>query len=150
MQSAAPARSPTGAESAVPAIRRSAGRERSDSPWSADSTPKSAAAQQLVRDVRATAPARPAATLLVGGDDAQFIDTVHALGCAAAAGDRLVVLTTFVVLFLFTGSVVQPIRALLLGALSLAATLGVLTWMFQDGHLAGAARLHRRGRWTCR
>jgi putative drug exporter of the RND superfamily len=49
----------------------------------------------------------------------------------------LVVLTTFVVLFLFTGSVLQPLRALLLNALSLSATLGVLTWIFQDGHLAG-------------
>jgi RND superfamily putative drug exporter len=38
--------------------------------------------------------------------------------------------------FLFTGSVVQPLRALLLNALSLSATIGVLTWIFQDGHLA--------------
>ena len=72
-----------------------------------------------------------------GGQDAQFIDTVHALGSRLPLAVGLVVLTTFVVLFLFTGSVVQPIRALIFGALTLAATLGVLTWMFQDGHLGG-------------
>lgn len=39
-------------------------------------------------------------------------------------------------LFLFTGSVVQPLRALLLNMISLGATLGVMTWMFQDGNLS--------------
>jgi len=96
---------------------------------------KSAEAQQLVRDVRAT-PGPAGASVLVGGDDAQFIDTLHALGSRLPLATALVVLTTFVVLFLFTGSVVQPIRALILGSLSLAATLGILTWMFQDGHLS--------------
>jgi RND superfamily putative drug exporter len=41
-----------------------------------------------------------------------------------------------VLLFLFTGSVIQPIRAFLVNALSLSASLGVMTWIFQDGHLA--------------
>lgn len=48
----------------------------------------------------------------------------------------LVALTTFVLLFLFTGSVVQPLRALVLNVISLAATLGVMTWIFQDGNLS--------------
>ena len=47
-------------------------------------------------------------------------------------------LTTFLVLFLFTGSVVQPIRALVLNAVTLAATAGLLVWIFQEGHLSGA------------
>ncbi|HEY7176699.1 MAG TPA: MMPL family transporter [Micromonosporaceae bacterium] len=98
--------------------------------------PKSAAAQQLVRTVRAV-PGPDGQTTLVGGQDAEFIDTVHAIGTRLPIAIALVVLTTFTVLFLFTGSVIQPIRALLLGSLSLAATLGVLTWMFQDGPLAG-------------
>ncbi len=101
-----------------------------------DRTPKSAAAQQLVRDVR-DRPGPAGSDTVVGGQDAQFIDTVHALGSRLPLAVGLVVLTTFVVLFLFTGSVVQPIRALIFGALTLAATLGVLTWMFQDGHLGG-------------
>ncbi len=48
----------------------------------------------------------------------------------------LVVLTTFLLLFLFTGSIVQPLRALVLNMVSLGATLGVMTWIFQDGHLS--------------
>ena len=46
-------------------------------------------------------------------------------------------MTTLVVLFLFTGSVVLPLKALALNVVSLGATLGVLVWVFQDGHLSG-------------
>src|SRR6201999_2873755 len=42
---------------------------------------------------------------------------------------------TFVLLFLLTGSVVLPLKALLLNLLSLTATFGALVWIFQDGHL---------------
>jgi RND superfamily putative drug exporter len=42
---------------------------------------------------------------------------------------------TFVLLFLLTGSVVMPLKALLLNVLSLSATFGALVWIFQDGHL---------------
>ncbi|HYB39141.1 MAG TPA: MMPL family transporter [Mycobacterium sp.] len=42
---------------------------------------------------------------------------------------------TFVLLFLLTGSVVLPLKALLLNLLSLSATFGALVWIFQDGHL---------------
>src|SRR4029077_907600 len=42
---------------------------------------------------------------------------------------------TFVLLFLLTGSVVLPLKALLLNVLSLTATFGALVWIFQDGHL---------------
>ncbi len=46
-------------------------------------------------------------------------------------------LATFVLLFLMTGSVVVPIKALLMNVVSLGASLGVLVWVFQDGHLSG-------------
>jgi putative drug exporter of the RND superfamily len=46
------------------------------------------------------------------------------------------VVTTFILLFLFTGSIIQPIRALLGNALTLGATLGTMVWIFQDGHLS--------------
>jgi putative drug exporter of the RND superfamily len=42
---------------------------------------------------------------------------------------------TFVLLFLLTGSVVLPVKALMLNVLSLTATFGALVWVFQDGHL---------------
>lgn len=49
----------------------------------------------------------------------------------------LIAVATFVVLFLFTGSVVIPAKALVLNLLSLSATFGAMVWVFQDGHLSG-------------
>jgi RND superfamily putative drug exporter len=49
----------------------------------------------------------------------------------------LMVLATLVLLFLMTGSVVVPLKAVLMAALSLGASFGVMVWVFQDGHLAG-------------
>ena len=98
-------------------------------------TPKSDAAQSLVKDVRAVAP--PTGTHpLVGGVDAVLVDSKHSVGSRLPLAVALVALTTFLLLFLFTGSVVQPLRALLLNMVSLGATLGVMTWIFQDGHLS--------------
>ncbi|MFH9395981.1 MMPL family transporter [Streptomyces sp. NPDC017556] len=97
--------------------------------------PKSDAAQSLVKEVRATDP--PAgASPLVGGTDAQLVDSRTSIGDRLPIAVALIVVTTFVLLFLFTGSVVQPLRALVLNVLSLAATLGVMTWIFQDGALS--------------
>ncbi|MFH9136011.1 MMPL family transporter [Streptomyces sp. NPDC017524] len=97
--------------------------------------PKSDAAQSLVKEVRATDP--PAgASPLVGGTDAQLVDSRTSIGDRLPIAVALIVVTTFVLLFLFTGSVVQPLRALVLNVLSLAATLGVMTWIFQDGTLS--------------
>ncbi|MDH6214880.1 MMPL family transporter [Streptomyces pseudovenezuelae] len=98
-------------------------------------TPKSDAAQTLVEQVRALAP--PAGTHpLVGGTDAVLVDSKDSIGGRLPIAIALIALTTFVLLFLFTGSIVQPLRALLLNAVSLAATLGVMTWIFQDGSLS--------------
>jgi len=72
---------------------------------------------------------------LIGGEDAALADTLAAIGRSLPVALGIIVITTFVILFLFTGSVVQPIRALVVNGLSLAATLGLMTWIFQDGHL---------------
>ncbi|MGI5242701.1 MMPL family transporter [Dactylosporangium sp. CA-139066] len=102
---------------------------------------KSDAAQRLVREVRAT----PApADAYAGGVDAQFIDTTQAIGARLPLGIAIVALATFVLLFLFTGSIIQPLRALVLNVLGLSATMGVLTWIFQDGHLASWLRISPR------
>lgn len=97
--------------------------------------PKSDGAQRLVEKVRAVTPpdgSRP----LVGGVDAVLVDSKDSIGGRLPLAVSLVALTTFVLLFLFTGSVVQPLRALLLNLISLGATLGVMTWIFQDGNLS--------------
>jgi RND superfamily putative drug exporter len=49
----------------------------------------------------------------------------------------LIVVATFVLLFFAFGSLVLPIKAILMNVLSLGASLGVVTWIFQEGHLSG-------------
>ncbi|MBF6070000.1 MMPL family transporter [Nocardia farcinica] len=93
-------------------------------------------ARELVDRVRAV-PEPAGATALVGGQVAELRDSLSAIGSRLPIAVGWIVATTFVLLFLFTGSVVQPVRALLSNALSLAATLGLMVFVFQDGHLSG-------------
>ncbi|MDX6205955.1 MAG: putative drug exporter of the superfamily [Frankiales bacterium] len=97
--------------------------------------PASGAAQALVRQVRAL-PSPAGTTVLVGGATATLIDAKHAIGSRLSFAAALILVTTFILLFLFTGSILQPIRALLGNALTLGATLGTMVWIFQYGHLA--------------
>ncbi len=97
--------------------------------------PRSDAAQALARDIRSVAEPSGVDTL-VGGADARLVDSLDAIGSRLPYALGLIVASTFVLLFLFTGSVVQPLRAVVLNALSISAALGAMTWIFQDGHLA--------------
>ena len=99
--------------------------------------PRSDSAKDLVRTVR-DLPGPDGARVYVGGQTAELIDTTHAIGSRLPLAALLIVLTTFFVLFLFTGSVLQPIRSLLLNAVTLAATAGLMVWIFQEGHLSNA------------
>ncbi|MET8829496.1 MMPL family transporter [Streptomyces sp. NPDC004610] len=98
--------------------------------------PKSEDAQALVGTVRATPGPEGATLTLVGGGDAELVDTKDSIADRLPLAGGLVALTTFILLFLFTGSIVQPVRALLLNIVSLAAAIGAMTWIFQDGHLS--------------
>ncbi|MEV7284901.1 MMPL family transporter [Streptomyces sp. NPDC093252] len=98
--------------------------------------PKSGDAQELVGTVRATPGPEGATRTLVGGGDAELVDTKDSIADRLPLAGGLVALTTFVLLFLFTGSIVQPVRALLLNIVSLGAAIGAMTWIFQDGHLS--------------
>jgi putative drug exporter of the RND superfamily len=98
--------------------------------------PRSDASKDLVRTVR-DLPGPDGVRVYVGGDTAELIDTTHAIGIRLPLAALLIVLTTFIVLFLFTGSVVQPIRSLVLNGVTLAATAGLMVWIFQEGHLSG-------------
>jgi RND superfamily putative drug exporter len=95
----------------------------------------SGAAQRLVGQVRAIK--APGSQVLVGGASAVLVDGKHAIGSSLPLAVLIIVLSTFVLLFLFTGSVVHPVRALLSNALTLGATLGVMVWIFQYGNLSG-------------
>ncbi|NUR28184.1 MAG: MMPL family transporter [Catenulispora sp.] len=96
----------------------------------------SSAAQRLVHDARAL-PGPAGTSTLVGGSTARLVDTQHAITARLPYAIAWVVVTTFIVLFLFTGSVTQPLRALVLNTLGLAASVGTMVWIFQDGHLSG-------------
>jgi len=88
---------------------------------------------ELVAEIRAVP--SPAAETLVGGTAATWDDAT------SSVLDRIwivllwLAITTMVILFLFTGSILIPIKAFVLNLLSLGATLGVLVWVFQNGYL---------------
>lgn len=90
---------------------------------------------KLVPEVR---DARPAGVegWTVGQDSATY-DLAQSLGRSAPWAMLLIGLSTFIFLFLATGSFLVPIKALIMSALSLGAAVGVLVWGFEDGHLAG-------------
>ncbi len=94
----------------------------------------SADVRGVVEDVRAI-PVGAGAGLLVGGAEASLTDTLAAIGRPLPIAFGIILVTTFVLLFLFTGSITQPLRALVVNGLSLSAALGIVTWIFQDGHL---------------
>jgi RND superfamily putative drug exporter len=87
----------------------------------------------LVAAIRAV-PA-PADQVLVGGLAASFADATDGILSRVWLIALWIGLTTFVVLFLYTGSILLPIKALILNLLSLSATLGALVWVFQENHL---------------
>jgi RND superfamily putative drug exporter len=62
-------------------------------------------------------------------------DTVHAITSRLPVVLGLIAVVTLVLLFLLTGSVVLPLKALVLNVLSLSAAFGAIVWIFQDGHL---------------
>ncbi|SEE05982.1 putative drug exporter of the RND superfamily [Ruania alba] len=94
-------------------------------------------ATQVVESIRDLRDTGNDATFWVLGQAANQIDFTDALvdGLPVAVG--VVVLATFVLLFLMTGSLLVPLKALLVNTLSIAASLGVTTWVFQEGHLSG-------------
>lgn len=100
---------------------------------SADFAPSSAAGQQLVHDVRSTP--SPFA-VQVTGDAATLVDTKQSIGNRLPWAAVIIVLVTLIVLFLFTGSVFVPIKALLINIVSLSAVFGVIVLIFQYGHLS--------------
>ncbi len=64
-------------------------------------------------------------------------DSVAAITARLPVVLGVIAVITFVLLFLLTGSVLLPLKALVLNSLSLTATFGALVWIFQDGHLGG-------------
>jgi putative drug exporter of the RND superfamily len=88
----------------------------------------------LVADVRAV----PAPfDVLVGGTPAEMTDWRTSMTDRLPLVLTLILVLTFVVLFLMTGSLLLPLKATVLNLLSMGVMFGVLVWVFQDGNLAG-------------
>jgi RND superfamily putative drug exporter len=98
--------------------------------------PSDEAAQQLVDETRAV-DAGPGVEALVAGPAAEFVDQQSAIASRLALALTLLVALTLVVLWLMTGSVVLPVKAVVMNTLTVAASLGALTFIYQDGRLSG-------------
>jgi RND superfamily putative drug exporter len=94
--------------------------------------PRTPDAQKLIHDIRDLK--APDGTL-VGGVAADYTDSQDGISKTLPWALGWIALSVFVLIFIFTGSIILPIKAVLLNVLSLAATMGVLTWVFIDGHL---------------
>jgi RND superfamily putative drug exporter len=64
-------------------------------------------------------------------------DSINAITSRLPLVLGLIALITYVLLFLLTGSVLLPLKALVLNVLSLTAAFGAMVWIFQDHHLGG-------------
>ncbi len=98
--------------------------------------PDSEEVRDLIRSVRAL-PAPAGGELLVTGQAAYNLDYVDAIAEDAPVAVLFIVVATYLVLFLLLGSVLLPLKAVLMNFLSISASYGALVWIFQEGHLSG-------------
>ncbi len=90
--------------------------------------------QDTLHEIRGLSPPGET-TVLVSGNTARFIDQKQSLVDHAPLVVAIIAITTLVLLFLLTGSVLLPIKTLVMNALTLGATLGILVLAFQEGWL---------------
>ena len=93
---------------------------------------RSIASEQVIHDIRALN--SPTGTL-IGGAAADFTDSQDGIASKLPFALGWIALTVLILIFVFTGSIILPLKAVLLNALSLGATLGAISWIFIDGHL---------------
>jgi trehalose monomycolate/heme transporter len=110
--------------------------------WQVNATvagdPAGDTAQRVVNDIRAMGPVgSPSLTAKVTGDAATFVDQQNAIGSHLPEAIILLALLTFLVLWLMTGSVVLPIKAIAMNALTVGASLAPLILIYQHGNLTG-------------
>jgi RND superfamily putative drug exporter len=104
-----------------------------------DAKPESKEARDLVKEVRRLggAGASLGAELVVGGQTARDLDVSAYVEKRAPRAMGFVIAVTLVALFLLFGSVVLPIKAVLMNLVSISGSFGALVYIFQDGHLFG-------------
>ena len=90
--------------------------------------------QDIVRDLRDVDP--DSGTALVGGLAADTVDLIDSVGAHLPWMGLIVVVVMLVLLFVAFGSLVLPIKAVIMNLFSITASFGVITWIFSDGHLS--------------
>jgi uncharacterized membrane protein YdfJ with MMPL/SSD domain len=96
----------------------------------------SAASQDSAKAIR-DLPVPRGASAMVGGGTADFVDFQSSLRAHVPIALAIIVVATLVILFLMTGSIVLPIKSLIMNALNLSAVFGILVFVFQHGRLEG-------------
>jgi RND superfamily putative drug exporter len=94
--------------------------------------PRTPEAQKMVHEIRDLK--SPAGTM-VGGVAADYTDSQDGISRTLPWALGWIAISVLILIFIFTGSIILPIKAVLLNVLSLGATMGALTWVFIDGHL---------------
>ncbi|MFM6941395.1 MAG: MMPL family transporter, partial [Candidatus Planktophila sp.] len=94
--------------------------------------PRTPQAQKMIHDIRDIK--APAGTL-IGGVAADYTDSQDGIADTLPWALGWIALSVLILIFIFTGSIILPINAVLLNVLSLGATMGALTWVFIDGHM---------------
>ena len=112
-----------------------------------DYSPDSSRANTLVHRLRSLA-GPPSTSALVTGGGALSVDFLHAFGATIPWAVLLVVVVTMVVLFLTFGSVLLPLKAVLMSLISISAAFGAMVWIFQDGHLSNLLQFTPAGNIT--
>ncbi len=93
---------------------------------------RTTASEKVIHEIRALD--KPARTL-IGGSAADFTDSQDGIAGKLPFALGWIALTVLILIFVFTGSIILPLKAIILNGLSLCATLGAITWIFIDGHL---------------
>ncbi len=101
--------------------------------WSGNS--QSESSQEIVEELRDVEP--EAGTALVGGLTADTVDLISSVHGHLPLMGVIVLAVMLVLLFIAFGSLVLPLKAIVMNAFSVTASFGVVTWIFQDGHLSG-------------
>jgi len=99
----------------------------------ADVEPRSPEGEAVTNDIRSVSSTFD--QILVGGSSAVYTDALNAITTNLPWAALWIILSTMVLLFLFTGSLILPIKAVILNFASLFATMGFLVWVFMDGNL---------------
>jgi RND superfamily putative drug exporter len=99
--------------------------------------------QDIVQALREVDP--PAGEVLVGGQTADTVDLVASVGSHLPAMGGIVLGVMLILLFLAFGSVILPIKAIVMNFVSITASFGIVTWIFQDGHLSGLLGFEPQG-----